>query len=220
MAVNDTTPPDYPEFYGEPPDPTQSVVGLVDDEMSPTEMNDLLISVAEELVDDEDGGEADEAGAAAAAAGPAPGAAGLAHGVRAIRLAVTQKGMREEPCPTNRNAYSRYLGFGPQFWCADFVSWALDRTGNRDRKVPWGYPSAVESITAWAQRTDRIVDAPRRGQIFTYRNGKHTGFVTKVRGDTFTTIEGNTSGPDGTVCWVYEHLRRDDGSYFFVLPPP
>src|SRR5437870_10429274 len=40
--------------------------------------------------------------------------------------------------------------------CADFVAYCVDRTGNGDRKVPWGYPSAVSNITAWGQKHGRI----------------------------------------------------------------
>ena len=105
--------------------------------------------------------------------------------------------MREKPCPTNRNPYSTYFGYGPQYWCADFVAWCFDRTGNRDRKVPWGYPSSVANITVWAQRRGLIVSSPRRGDIFTRRDGAHAGLVVGVGGGTFSTIEGNTTGPAG-----------------------
>ena len=139
---------------------------------------------------------------------------------RAVVLALTQQGMRENPCGSNRNPYSTYFGFGPQEWCADFLGWSFDRTGNRDKKVPWGHPSAVRNITAWARQRGLIVPTPRRGDIFTYRNGAHTGLVTAVTGRTFKTIEGNTSGPDGRTCWVAQHTRAtDDGRYFFVRWP-
>ncbi|MFL5931753.1 MAG: CHAP domain-containing protein [Gaiellaceae bacterium] len=139
---------------------------------------------------------------------------------RAVVLALRQQGMRENPCGSNRNPYSAYFGFGPQEWCADFVGWSFDQTGNRDRKVPWGHPSAVLNITAWARGRGLIVPTPRRGDIFTYRNGAHTGLVTGVTGTTFKTIEGNTSGPDGRTCWVAQHTRAtNDGRYFFVRWP-
>lgn len=140
--------------------------------------------------------------------------------LRAVALALGQQGMREQPCPTNRNPYSTYFGHGPEFWCADFVAWCFDRTGNQDKKVPWGYPSAVRNITAWAQNNRLIVGAPQRGDIFTYRNGAHTGLVTAAGGGTFSTVEGNTTGPDGTSCWVAQHKRSTtDGRYYFVRWP-
>jgi hypothetical protein len=139
---------------------------------------------------------------------------------RAVVLALTQQGMRENPCGSNRNPYSTYFGFGPQEWCADFVGWSFDRTGNRDKKVPWGHPSAVRNITTWARARGLLVPTPRRGDIFTYKNGAHAALVTGVTGTTFKTIEGNTSGPDGRHCWVAQHTRAtDDGRYFFVRWP-
>jgi hypothetical protein len=139
---------------------------------------------------------------------------------RAVVLALTQQGMRENPCGSNRNPYSTYFGFGPQEWCADFVGWSFDQTGNRDRKVPWGHPSAVRNITTWARGRRLIVPAPRRGDIFTYRNGAHAGLVSGVTGTTFKTIEGNTGGPDGRTCWVAQHTRAtNDTRYFFVRWP-
>ena len=99
------------------------------------------------------------------------------HQRRALRLALTQKGIRETPPGSNVNIYSKYFGFGAQFWCADFVAWSLDKTGNQDRKVPWGYPSAVENITRWGKRNGKIHSRPQKGDIFTRRDGKHTGWV-------------------------------------------
>lgn len=142
-----------------------------------------------------------------------------AHGQRAAALALAQKGVREDPLGSNNNPYSRYFGFGPQFWCADFVSWAFDRTGNRDRRVPWGPPSAVVNITRWGQSHGYMMSRPEAGAIFTYRNGKHTGIVTGVGGGSFATIEGNTTGPDGSTTYVWTHQRRNDGSYYFIRFP-
>lgn len=141
------------------------------------------------------------------------------HGHRAIALALTQKGVRENPPGSNRNPYSAYFGFGPQFWCADFVSWAFDRTGDRNRRLPWGGPSAVVNITQWGLNHHYIVRAPERGAIFTYKNGAHTGMIISVNGSAFDTIEGNTTGPNGQTTWVWSHSRRDDGSYYFIRYP-
>ena len=56
------------------------------------------------------------------AGGGAAGSSISAHQREALLLAVSQKGMREHPQGTNNNQYSRYFGFGPQSWCADFVA--------------------------------------------------------------------------------------------------
>ena len=139
-----------------------------------------------------------------------------AHRLQALKLAVTQKGMREHPQGSNDNKYSRYFGFGPQFWCADFVAFCADMTGNRDKKVPWGHPSVVKNITSWGQRNGTIHSQPQKGDIFTRKDALHTGFVLSVDGTTFMTIEGNTSGPGGDF-YVASHKRdASSGLFFFV----
>src|SRR5262245_12255474 len=114
-------------------DPSSSTEGVLDGEDPSFETREL--EATEELLAEGD----DEAGDAA------PQISG--HQRNALKLALTQKGPRETPPGSNRNIYSAYFGFGPQFWCADFVAWALDKTGDRDKKVAWGYPSAVKNIT-------------------------------------------------------------------------
>jgi len=190
-------------------DPEASGEGALDlTELSPEEANNALMAATEEVAEDEPelpvGVE---------------GAAQPIHAERAIRLALMQKGIREEPCPTNKNPFSRYFGYGAQKWCADFVGWCFDRTGDQDKRVPWGYVSSVKTIIAWAEREGRIQSQPRRGQIFAYENGKHTGIVTSVQGNKFTTIEGNTKGVDGRTCWVHDHVRTNNGTYYFIRPP-
>jgi hypothetical protein len=199
------------------PEPEQSRVGLVDGEVSEEERNDELLGASAELLDGaREPGEDDQL---APAAGGAPATRKATLGRRAVILALTQKGTREEGGGGNRNPYSRYFGYGPQAWCADFVSWAIDRCGNRDHKVPWGYPSGVRGITSWAKTQRRLKSTPASGDIFTYVNGGHTGLVVAVRGQRFTTIEGNTVGPDGKVIWVWSHVRDVNGPYHFVRTP-
>jgi hypothetical protein len=137
------------------------------------------------------------------ATAPAAGATAINYRERAVRAALRQAGYKETP--VNCNKFSRYFGRGCQKWCADFVSWAFDSTGNKDKKLPWKNPSAVASILAWAKNTNHLLkrtDKPQRGDIFLIRkikNGKvlasHTGLIVSVSSDgkTFVTVEGNTS---------------------------
>jgi CHAP domain len=186
-------------------DPEKAKEGVLDDE-DPAEFEARELEAAEEVILAE-GGE-DEGG------GGPPSIS--THQRRALALAVSQKGMREHPRGSNDNKYSRYFDFGPQFWCADFVAFCLDMTGDRDRKVPWGYPSAVKNITAWGQRNGKIHSQPQKGDIFTRKDGMHTGLVLSAQGSSFTTIEGNTSGPGGDF-YVASHQRdAASGMYFFV----
>jgi hypothetical protein len=159
----------------------------------------------------------EEAGAAAGGAAAEPSI--TAHQRRALALAVSQKGPKEL-LGRNCNPYSRYFGLPCQEWCADFVSYCVDRTGNQDKKLPWGPPSWVPNITDWGQKNRRLHSQPMKGDIFTRQDGGHTGFVTRVNGSSFMTIEGNTTGPDGNpdhAVYVYPHQRdASSGLYYFV----
>jgi len=201
-TIEEITPEDVerdPSLLG---DEGKAQEGVLDDTV---DFEARELEATEDVLSVDDDGEAGGAG---------PGIS--AHQQRALTLALSQKGMREHPQGSNDNMYSRYFGFGPQFWCADFVAFCVDKTGNRDHKVPWGYPSAVKNITAWGQRNNRIHSMPQKGDIFTRKDGMHTGFVTSAQGSSFVTIEGNTSGPGGDF-YVASHTRdASSGLYFFV----
>ena len=91
-----------------------------------------------------------------------------------------------------RDVYPQYQA---QAWCAAFVSWCMMKTFGLDvakkllKHWPYVYcPTLGNLFTKYAN--------PQRGDIVIfYRNGTfaHTGIVTKVDGDKFYTIEGNTS---------------------------
>lgn len=97
-----------------------------------------------------------------------------------------------------RDVYPQYQA---QAWCAAFVSWCMMKT--------FGFETAKKLLKHWP-----YVYCPTLGNLFTkyanpqrgdivifYRNGTfaHTGLVTKVEGDKFYTIEGNTSGGSSIV---------------------
>ena len=109
-----------------------------------------------------------------------------------------------------RDVYPQYQA---QAWCAAFVSWCMMKTFGLDvakkllKHWPYVYcPTLGNLFTKYAN--------PQRGDIVIfYRNGTfaHTGLVTKVEGDKFYTIEGNTSGgssivPNGGGAVSYTHL--------------
>jgi hypothetical protein len=130
---------------------------------------------------------------------------------------LTQKGIKETPPGSNVNKFSAHFGFGAQEWCADFVAWALDRTGNQDMEVPWGYPSAVVNILEWGQRNELVRHNPRKGDIFVKKPHSHTGLVIRADGDSFMTIEGNTTDATGDCIYVATHARDNaDRDYWFV----
>ena len=91
-----------------------------------------------------------------------------------------------------RDVYPQYQA---QAWCAAFVSWCMMKTFGLEvakkllKHWPYVYcPTLGNLFTKYAN--------PQRGDIVIfYRHGTfaHTGLVTKVEGDKFYTIEGNTS---------------------------
>jgi hypothetical protein len=150
-------------------------------------------------------------------------AAPLSNRERAVRQAKGELNYHEEPPGSNCNKFSRYFGKGCQPWCADFVSWAFDSTGNRDHRLPWGNPSAVESIMSWAEAHGYVVSTPQRGDVFVIQapGVSHCGLVQRVSGPRFFTIEGNTTRPGygSAAIWVAEKWRPIRGFRFLRVPP-
>lgn len=118
-----------------------------------------------------------------------------------------------------RDVYPQYQA---QAWCACFVSWCMMKT--------FGLETAKKLLKHWP-----YVYCPTLGNLFTkhanpqrgdivifYRGGTfaHTGIVTKVDGDAFFTIEGNTSGGSdivangGGVCSKYYYNSKLPGTKF------
>lgn len=112
-----------------------------------------------------------------------------------------------------------------QPWCAVFVSWIMYKTFGletakkllkHENDFPYVYcPTLGARFTKYAN--------PQRGDIVIfYRNGTftHTGIVTKVDGDKFYTIEGNTSNGStiiangGEVCSKHYNNSNLPGTKF------
>ncbi len=130
----------------------------------------------------------------------------------ALKQAISQVGYKEES--SNCNKFSRYFNKDCHSWCADFVSWAFDSTGNRNKRVDWGNPSLVASILHWGKTKPnqaRLVKIPQPGDIFLIKTktASHTGLVRSVSGTTFTTVEGNASNKVRSV-------KRSLNKYVFV----
>lgn len=95
-----------------------------------------------------------------------------------------------------------------QPWCACFVTWCFVQAFGKDmaekllKHYPYVYCPTMASLFA-------LNANPKRGDIVIFKHGgefTHTGIVTSVDGDYFTTVEGNTSGGStiiangGAVC--------------------
>lgn len=97
-----------------------------------------------------------------------------------------------------RDIYSAYQG---QPWCAVFVTWCFVQAFGKDmtkkllKHYPFVYCPTLASLSS-------LHTTPAKGDVVLfYRNGTyaHTGIVKSVSGNTFTTIEGNTSSASGIV---------------------
>ena len=129
---------------------------------------------------------------------------------RVIQIAENEVGYLEKK--SNSNLYDKTANAGtanytkywqdikPEYqgqpWCACFVTWCYVQAFGKSaaaellRHYPYVYCPTMASLFA-------LHGLPQKGDVVIFkRNGTftHTGIVTSVNGDYFTTIEGNTSG--------------------------
>lgn len=92
--------------------------------------------------------------------------------------------------------------FQGQPWCAALVTWLFAKAFGKEgaKKLLGHYPYTY--VPTLANMHTRYANPEPLDVVCFYRNGSfvHTGIVTKVNGDYFETIEGNTSGGNGIVA--------------------
>lgn len=129
--------------------------------------------------------------------GAAAPSSGGGSGSGAVGWAESQLGVSESGNPDVVRGYSNGR---TQSWCADFVSKAFENTGGS----PFGHQSSVQGILNWGRENGRFItdeqaesnpQSVREGDIAVWKESgrSHVGLVTGVSGQTFQTIEGNTS---------------------------
>lgn len=109
-----------------------------------------------------------------------------------------------------------------QPWCAVFVTWCFVKAFGKAMATKllkhYPYVYCPTMIKVFDTHT-----SPKRGNIVVFKRGGefvHTGIVTSVNGDYFTTIEGNTSGfkaivaNGGAVCQKGYYLSSLSGTVF------
>lgn len=115
-----------------------------------------------------------------------------------IEKAQREIGVMESPPNSNNVKYNTwYYGHevsGAAYpWCAVFISWLFDGTGLVKKTA------SCADMLEWFEAHSQIVKNPIPGDIvfFRYstnaRRTNHVGLVVDVKGNTITTIEGNTS---------------------------
>jgi len=125
-------------------------------------------------------------------------AGSLAERMVAIARKELRAGVKEEPPGSNngpriaeyRKAVAGNPGPGP--WCVYFLSWVTARAGQPIGPGGTGLGSAA-ALLSWARSERLIVDKPKPGDILVTGNGSHAALVEDVKGDRFTTIDGNWS---------------------------
>ncbi|MDH6565572.1 peptidoglycan hydrolase-like protein with peptidoglycan-binding domain [Streptomyces sp. SAI-117] len=109
-------------------------------------------------------------------------------------------------------------------WCAAFVSWVAQQTGATSYRNSYvsGWVKQARagnyhlSVTTSPQPGDIVAFDWDGGSDFTGGN-EHIGIVRTVSGASFTTVEGNTSNPNGGSDGVYVKSRATNSSYDVVF---
>lgn len=127
--------------------------------------------------------------------------------VKALGLAITQLGVKENPTRSNRTLYGAWYGMDGVFWCAIFISYCIEHVSNIDWK--YSYVPTIVSDAAEGRNHMSLTYNPQPGDLVTYNwDGEncHVEFYEKDLGNgTFSAIGGNTgsnlpSSNGGEVC--------------------
>ncbi len=99
----------------------------------------------------------------------------------------------------NYTKYGAWYGINPGAWCAMFISWCAQRSGNADALPKHASCSAgIAAFKKLGRWYDRRGFEPKAGDIiyFCDKNGspQHVGLVTCVTKTQVMTVEGNTTG--------------------------
>ena len=133
----------------------------------------------------------------------------------------------EKNANAGSNNYTKYWAeikpeYQGQPWCACFVTWCFVQAFGKDKAAqllkhyPYVYCPTMSGLF-------KLYANPQRGDIVIFKNNgtfTHTGIVTSVNGDYFTTVEGNTSGGSaiiangGGVCKKGYYNRNLPGTKF------
>ncbi len=132
-----------------------------------------------------------------------------------IAVALTQVGYREGY--NNDTKYGDWYGLPHQPWCAMFISWCANQAGVPTSVLgkgamanPWSF--GLSTYFTSSQR------GPQPGDIFFKKDFGHTGFVLRVEGDYFYTVEGNTNDNNSNDGIGVFTLRRKLSDYYFSSP--
>ncbi|MFC8363556.1 peptidoglycan-binding protein [Streptomyces griseorubiginosus] len=157
-------------------------------------------------------------GAVTPPSSPAPGG-GYA---KMLDVAAAEVGTAEGSARANSygSAVGLSLSTSGYAWCATFVSWVAKQTGATSYRNTYvsGWVKQARagnyhlSVTSNPQPGDIVAFDWNGGNDFTGGH-EHIGIVRSVSGSSFTTVEGNTSNPNGGGDGVYIKSRSTNSSY-------
>jgi hypothetical protein len=148
---------------------------------------------------------------------PKPTGTPITLAMRALSIAKSQLGNSEVPKGSNKGPHiKKYLnsvGLDEGYaWCMGFVYWCVNEA-SKEMNVPNPLVKTAGVLNQWNKVNKAMkVSRPMPGDIFIMDFGKgagHTGFVTKVVGERFETIEGNSN--DEGSREGYEVCRKPNG---------
>lgn len=125
----------------------------------------------------------------------------MTNGSKIVEAAAKEVGEKELPANTNKTKYGKWFGWDGVAWCAIFVSWCYDQAGFPLKGLGFarGMAGCQTGVSTFRKRQELTL-APVEGDIVFFDwNGDsrydHVGIFVKwiEEGETFETIEGNTS---------------------------
>jgi CHAP domain-containing protein len=162
---------------------------------------------------------------------PAPPTSGKLR-ERALEKAADELGYTENPAGSNNNKYGSWYGLNYQPWCAMFVTWAYEQSGDSPSFVKGSRYSYCPYVVADA-RANRYglttTDDPIPGDLVVYDWSQdtiydHIGiFETWTGSGVFNAVEGNTStssNSNGGQVMRRERNRYAQGTVFIRVAEP
>ena len=132
-----------------------------------------------------------------------------------IRVAKAEEGYLEKKSNADLNSksknagsnnytkYGKWYGLNPAYWCAEYVSWCVNKAFG-DCTIMYGKSASCETIRQRFKDHKKYGNTPKEGAFIFFSGSRHPGavhigIVTRVSGDTVYTMEGNTSSDKGVV---------------------
>lgn len=150
-----------------------------------------------------------------------------------VDLAEMQLGVRESGSNTGakvREYQSATTLSGTGWpWCAALIAWGIRKAEDIYKiNIPWTFSASCDVVLADLKARGLLRSKPEAGGVFLVRAKRssgtysetdaiHIGWVTKVQGDTFWTVEGNTNNDGGREGYaVMSHKRTISNRYYFA----